>query len=97
MYKIRGKLNILNDNQEREITVDNGAVTGDEIFEFEIKFVMEQKEKRGEPIGPSLYVPKGKYIADELAVLLLVRSICTDVKLQGDIPEAAEGEEGVDI
>lgn len=97
VYKVRGKLSILNDNKVREITVNSGDFTGDSLFVFELSHVLERMEKRGEPIGYTGYIPEGSYTKDDLAVILTIREICTDVQFSGDVPNVTlHHEEGVD-
>lgn len=96
MFKAKGKLAILADNKEREITVDNGKITGDEIFEFEIKYILNRLAKKNKPVGAANYTPKTEdYTKDSLAVLLVIRDICSVVAFEGDTPTLPY-EEGVE-
>ncbi|MCS0827393.1 hypothetical protein NX029_26115 [Cytobacillus firmus] len=95
MFKARGSLKILGDKKIREITYDKGKITGDDMFVFELRFMLDRMEKYGDAVGPSQYFPKGKYEADATAVMLTIRMICDNLQLQGDIP-TLKAEEGVD-
>lgn len=87
MYKVRGKLIILNDNKVREITVNNGEFTGDTVFAFELKFVLDNMEKNGDAIAYTGYFPEGSYAKDDIAVMTTILEICEEVQFSGDVPQ----------
>lgn len=95
MFNIRGKLVALNDGKMRELTVDKGKLGGDLLFIVEIRTILEWLEGNKEPVGPGHYKPKGKYLEDELAILLAAREVAEDTEVEGDFPIMAEPAEGV--
>ncbi|HDR4424672.1 TPA: hypothetical protein QCP92_000207 [Bacillus cereus] len=93
MFKVNGVVSIFGDNKRREITVDEqGNITGDEMFKFEVLFLMETMQRRGKAIGPIHYVPDGSYISDVIAISLVVDMICEDAEFIGEWPKIGEVE-----
>ena len=85
MFKVNGVVSIFGDNKRREIIVDeHGNITGDELFKFEVLFLLETMQRRGKAIGPVHYVPDGSYISDVIAISLVVDMICEDAEFIGN-------------
>ena len=91
-YKVRGKLQ--GSTAIREISFDNGVLTGDTMFLFQVKRLAGLYELDGD--FQNGYTPEGSFAEDALAVLFIAEELCTEIKVSGSYPKwDATVEEGV--